>query len=82
MIPESNSSKNQELKLKSWTLNVEEDSQTGDAILKLPEDLLEEAGWKEGDNLIWVDNHDGSWSLIKEDLTNFVIKGIINNEQN
>jgi hypothetical protein len=80
MIRESNSLKNQELKLKSWTLNVEEDSKTGEGILTLPEDLLKEAGWKEGDNLLWIDNKDGTWSLIKEDLTNFVIKGIINNE--
>lgn len=65
---------------KSWTLNVEEDPETGDCILPFPPDLLEQAGWKEGDNLIWVDNEDGTWSLIKEDLTNFVKKGIINNE--
>jgi hypothetical protein len=67
---------------KHWTLDVEEDPETGDGILSLPPDLLEEAGWKEGDNLLWIDNKDGTWSLIKEDLTNFVIKGIINNEQN
>jgi bifunctional DNA-binding transcriptional regulator/antitoxin component of YhaV-PrlF toxin-antitoxin module len=51
-----------------------------DGIIILPQDLLDSAGWREGDNLIWVDNKDGTWSLIKEDLTNFVIKGIINNE--
>ena len=66
--------------MNSWTLTVEEDPVTGDAILQLPPDLLEQANWKEGDNLLWVDNNDGTWSLIKEDLTNFVIKGIINNE--
>jgi len=67
---------------KQWTLNIEEDPDTGDGILVLPPDLLEEAKWKEGDNLLWIDNKDGTWSLIKEDLTNFVINGIINNEQN
>jgi bifunctional DNA-binding transcriptional regulator/antitoxin component of YhaV-PrlF toxin-antitoxin module len=51
-----------------------------DGILPLPQDLLEEAGWQEGDNLIWIDNYDGSWSLVKEDLTNFIYKGIIKNE--
>jgi hypothetical protein len=60
--------KNQELKLKSWTLNVEEDPETGDAILKFPEDLLEEAGWKEGDEIVWKDNQDGSWSLTKKSV--------------
>lgn len=68
--------------MKQWTLTVEEDPATGDSILPLPPDLLEEAGWKEGDNLLWIDNKDGTWSLVKEDLTNFVIKGIIKNEQN
>ena len=68
--------------MKSWTLNVEEDPVTGDCILVLPPDLLEETGWKEGDHLHWVDQGDGSWQIINEDLTNFVINGIINNEQN
>ena len=63
--------------MKSWTLTI-----LDDGILPLPQDLLDEAGWKEGDNLIWVDNYDGSWSLVKEDLTNFIYKGIINDEQN
>jgi bifunctional DNA-binding transcriptional regulator/antitoxin component of YhaV-PrlF toxin-antitoxin module len=68
--------------LNQWTLTVEEDPSTGDGILTFPPDLLEAAGWKEGDNLLWIDNKDGTWSLVKEDLTNFVIKGIIKNEQN
>jgi hypothetical protein len=51
-------------------------------VLPLPADLLEEAGWSEGDYLQWIDNHDGSFTIIKEDLTSFVKKGIINNEQN
>ena len=68
--------------MKSWTLEIKEDRDTGDAMLVFPQDLLDEAGWKEGDNLLWIDNKDGTWSLVKEDLTNFVIKGIINNEQN
>lgn len=63
--------------MKSWTITVEDGG-----ILPLPQDLLDEAGWKEGDNLLWIDNKDGTWSLVKEDLTNFVIKGIIKNEQN
>ena len=63
--------------MKSWTLTIDDDG-----ILPLPADLLKEAGWKEGDNLIWIDNNDGTWSLIKEDLTNFIKSGIINDEQN
>jgi hypothetical protein len=61
--------------MKSWTLTVSEDG-----ILPLPQDLLDEAGWKEGDCLNWVDNNDGSWSIVKEDLTNFIHKGIIKHD--
>jgi len=63
--------------VKSWTITVGEDG-----ILPLPQDLLDEAGWKEGDCLNWIDNNDGSWSLVKEDLTNFIHKGIINDDNN
>jgi hypothetical protein len=49
-----------------WTLEVQEDPETGDAILEFPPDLLESAGWKEGDTLEWKDLGDGSWSLTKK----------------
>jgi hypothetical protein len=60
---------------RSWTLTVGDDG-----ILELPNDFLKEAGWKEGDVIHWIDNYDGTWSLVNEDLTNFIHKGIINNE--
>lgn len=64
--------------MRTWTLVVEDDG-----ILSLPQDLLDETGWAEGDTLHWIDNQDGSWSIVKEeDLTNFIKKGIIKNEQN
>ena len=41
-----------------------------DLILPLPERLLEEAGWNEGDILDWSDNGNGSWTLKKvEEVT-------------
>jgi hypothetical protein len=68
MMQESSSSKNQELKLNSWTINVEEDPESGDAILTFPPELIEQTGWKEGDELIWTDNKNGSWSLAKKSV--------------
>ena len=51
---------------KSWTITVEEaDDGSGDLVLPVPEDLLEQAGWKEGDTLVWADAGDGAWSLTK-----------------
>ena len=52
-------------KNKSWVLDVKEDKQ-GEKLIELPEDLLTAAGWKEGDELVWSDNKDGSWSLNKK----------------
>lgn len=50
---------------KFWTITTEENPETGEIILPLPNDLLEQQGWKEGDTLEWVENSDGSW-LIKK----------------
>jgi hypothetical protein len=51
---------------RSWTIKVEDaEDGSGDLILPFPEDLLESAGWKEGDTLEWIDNKNGSWTLKK-----------------
>lgn len=48
--------------MKEYILKVDEDG-----ILNLPDDLLKETGWKEGDMLEWIDNEDGSFTLVKKD---------------
>jgi hypothetical protein len=58
---------------KTWTLEVKEDPENGDAILEFPDDLMQQAGWKEGDTLDWIDNKDGSWTLKKKEPTQFVL---------
>ena len=45
-----------------YNLTVDENG-----ILNLPDELLEETGWKEGDVLEWIDNEDGSFTLVKKD---------------
>lgn len=50
---------------KSWTVNLEEDPETGDLILPLNDDILEQTGWKTGDSIDWTDNKDGSWTMKK-----------------
>jgi hypothetical protein len=50
---------------KSWTINLEEDAETGDLILPLNDDILEQTGWKTGDSIDWIDNKDGSWTMKK-----------------
>jgi hypothetical protein len=55
--------------MKSYTVILEEDPETGDLILPFPEDMLKEVGWKEGDTLDWGDNKDGTFSIIKKEVT-------------
>ena len=50
---------------KSWTINLEEDPETGDLILPLNDEILEGTGWKTGDSIEWIDNKDGSWTMKK-----------------
>ncbi len=38
-----------------------------DGVLTFTPELLEETGWKEGDLLQWIDNKDGSFTLVKYD---------------
>ena len=42
------------------TLTVDDDG-----VLTFPDELIEQLGWKEGDVLQWIDNKDGSFSLVK-----------------
>jgi hypothetical protein len=48
------------------TVKVEEDPNTGDLVLPLPTELLNQMGWDIGDDLVWSDNFDGSYSLSKK----------------
>jgi len=48
-----------------YTITLEEDPETGDLILPLPPELLEETGWKEGDTIKFTDNKDGTFSMTK-----------------
>ena len=50
---------------RTWTINLEEDPETGDLILPLNDDILEQTGWKTGDSIDWIDNKDGSWTMKK-----------------
>ena len=52
---------------KTWTVTLEEDPESGDVILPFTNEMLEEVGWKEGDVLEWIDNKNGSWSLVKKE---------------
>jgi hypothetical protein len=50
---------------KKFIVSIEEDPDTGDLILPLPEDMLQSLHWVEGDTLEWIDNKDGTFTLKK-----------------
>jgi hypothetical protein len=58
--------------MKSWTLTVKEDSETGECYIEFTDEILKESGFKIGDSLYWIDNCDGSFTLMKEPLTTFI----------
>jgi bifunctional DNA-binding transcriptional regulator/antitoxin component of YhaV-PrlF toxin-antitoxin module len=47
------------------TLQVEQNEITGEYYFILPEKLLKKMKWKEGDDIEWINNMDGSFSLKK-----------------
>jgi hypothetical protein len=51
-------------KVLKWRLPVEMDP-CGEYFITFPDDLLEQTGWNEGDELIWEDNGDGSFTITK-----------------
>lgn len=57
--------KDPNMNTQTWTVTVEEDPETKELILPLPEDMLTTLGWVDGDELEWIDNNDGTWSLKK-----------------
>jgi uncharacterized membrane protein (UPF0127 family) len=51
---------------KSWTLEVQKHPD-GDFFIELNEEILRESGFEVGDVVKWVDNKDGSFSVIKNE---------------
>ena len=49
-----------------WTIPVQENEQ-GEQFIEFPDEVLKETGWKDGDSIEWIDNHDGSFTLKKKD---------------
>jgi antitoxin component of MazEF toxin-antitoxin module len=48
-----------------YKLKVEQNESTGECFILLPEELLEQVDWEEGDDVQWLDNGDSSFTLKK-----------------
>ena len=51
---------------KSFTGTVESD-ENGELVLVFPQGLLGQVGWDIGDTIVWKNNPDGSWTLVKKE---------------
>lgn len=49
----------------TWTVPIIE--YEGDLAVEFPDELMEAAGWKVGDTMTWIDNKDGTWTIVKKD---------------
>jgi hypothetical protein len=56
----------------SWVVPVEVDDTNGEYFITFTDDILQKLGWKEGDDLEFIDNKNGSFTI--ENLTTKTIK--------
>lgn len=47
---------------------IENPNNPDELLLDLGLEVCAELGWTEGDNLEWIDNEDGTWTLKKQTL--------------
>lgn len=47
-----------------WTTEVKED-EDGELFIELPEDMLNQLNWGEGTSIKWIDNNNGTFSLVE-----------------
>ena len=48
-------------------VTLEEDPKTGDLLLPIPIEILNQMGWDDGNTILWEEMPDGSYSLTKEE---------------
>ena len=49
-----------------WTINTVKDPDTEELLLDLGLELCEQLGWQPGDEVEWIDNKDGTWTIQKK----------------
>lgn len=58
---------------KTYVVHIEYDELTGDAILPLTDQMMTDAGWNLGDQIEWIDNSDGTWTMKKVEEKQWVL---------
>lgn len=54
---------NQRIAVNRWTTTVQQDNNTQEYYIPLPQDMLEALGWCEGDTLVWSVTTDESGAI-------------------
>ena len=54
---------------KTHLLQIVQDPDSQELLLDLGLELCEQMGWKAGDELYWIENGDGSWTLTPQTQT-------------
>lgn len=49
----------------SWLIELEEDTETGELLLPLPQEVLDGQGWGIGDTLTWNVDEEGTITLTR-----------------
>jgi len=65
--------------MKKYIADIKENEE-GEVYIEFPEEVMSEVGWQEGDDIVWTDNGDGSWSLTKkedETLKNYLVETVV-----
>lgn len=65
--------------MKNFIADVKENDD-GEQYIEFPDEVMSEVGWKEGDDIIWTDNGDGSWTLTKkvsDTVKNYLVETVL-----
>lgn len=58
--------------MNTWTTEVKYDEKTGDSFIEFDDEFIKLSGLKEGDVVKWVDNLDGSFTLLKTTMEGYI----------
>ena len=53
--------------MKTYTVIVEQDPETGELVIPFTPDMLAQVGWDFGDTIVWTESDHGSFILTKKD---------------
>lgn len=53
--------------MKTYTVELQYDNETDDVYLPISDEMMKDAGWNLGDTVEWIDNGNGTWSLVKKE---------------